>query len=172
MIYVALGANLPSERYGSPRATLLAAIEALEAAGLRVVARSRWYRSPAYPPSDQPDYVNGVVAIETAFDPKLLMITLHGLEIAFGRVRGAPNAARTLDLDLLAYHDLVSAGEGGNPVLPHPRMAGRAFVLRPLQELAPAWRHPASGQSIGALIAALPPDQVAIPLDDEWLTGP
>jgi 2-amino-4-hydroxy-6-hydroxymethyldihydropteridine diphosphokinase len=117
------------------------------------------------PPSDQPDYVNGVVAVETRLSPAALLARLHEIERAFGRERRIPNAARTLDLDLIAYHDRVTGPEEGAPILPHPRLAERAFVLLPLQELAPGWRHPVSCVSIADLIRALPPGQSAQPLE-------
>jgi 2-amino-4-hydroxy-6-hydroxymethyldihydropteridine diphosphokinase len=165
MIFVALGANLPSARFGPPRAGCEAAVAALEAAGLRVVGCSRWYGSAPVPPSDQPDYVNGVVAVETDLAPAALLARLHEIERAFGRERRVRNEARSLDLDLIAYHDRVSDGQGGGPVLPHPRLAERAFVLLPLRELAPAWRHPRSGATIADLVRALPSDQDARPLE-------
>lgn len=165
MILVGLGANLPTARFGSPRAGCEAAVAALEAAGLRVIAHSRWYRSKPVPPSDQPDYVNGMVAIETALPPEALLAKLHEIERAFGRERRISNAARTLDLDLIAFHNCVSEGGAGGPILPHPRMTERAFVLLPLQELAPDWRHPHSGMSIADLVRALPPGQHAEPLE-------
>lgn len=165
MIYVAVGANLPSVCYGPPRETCEAALRAMEGAGIHIVGRSRWYRSAPMPPSDQPDFVNGVVAVETAFDPAALLARLLSIEKDFGRVRGEPNAARILDLDLIAYHERVSDGTGGKPVLPHPRMALRAFVLLPLRELDPLWRHPLTGVRISELIAALSPSQKAEPLD-------
>ncbi len=164
MILVALGANLPSPRFGGPRDTLEAALEALAERGIRVVRRSRWYRSHPVPASDQPDYVNGVVAVETELEPSALLAELHRIEAAFGRVRREPNAARLLDLDLLAYHGRVSDGSDGGPVLPHPRMRARAFVLKPLAEVAPAWRHPATGEPLGELLAALPEESPAEPL--------
>jgi 2-amino-4-hydroxy-6-hydroxymethyldihydropteridine diphosphokinase len=70
------------------------------------------------------------------------------------------NAARTIDLDLLDFRGEVAAGGPGKATLPHPRLSGRAFVLRPLADLAPDWRHPVSGISIDALVAALPPNQL------------
>ena len=108
--------------------------------------------------------MNGVVAVETALEPAALLAELHGIEAAFGRERREKDAARTLDLDLIAYHEQVSDGGRGGPILPHPRMAGRAFVLAPLREVAPGWRHPASGRTLDELIAALAPDAVAVPL--------
>ena len=82
---------------------------------------------------------------------------------SFGRKRRVVNEARPLDLDLLAYGDRVDPGPTP-PILPHPRLAERAFVLLPLAELLPEWRHPATGESVARLIAALPPDQQARPL--------
>ena len=91
-----------------------------------------------------------------------LLAELHAVEEAFGRVRTVPNAARLIDLDLLDFHGEIAAGGPGRATLPHPRMADRAFVLRPLADLAPDWRHPVTGPPIAALLAALPADQVAI----------
>ncbi|MBI4967437.1 MAG: 2-amino-4-hydroxy-6-hydroxymethyldihydropteridine diphosphokinase [Rhodospirillales bacterium] len=155
MILIGLGANLPSPA-GPPAETFRAALAALAARGVRVLRVSRAYRSPAWPPSDQPDYLNAVALVETTLAPPELLALLHALEREFGRVRGEPNAARPLDLDLLDYHGRVQAAD---PVLPHPRMGARAFVLLPLVEIAPHWRHPASGDAIADLIARLLPGQ-------------
>ena len=76
-----------------------------------------------------------------------------------GRVRSVPNAARLIDLDLIDFKGEIAPAAPGKATLPHPRMAGRAFVLRPLADLAPAWRHPVTGAAIADLIAALPSDQ-------------
>lgn len=167
MILIGLGANLKSERGGTPRHTLEAALGNMEAAGVRVVRRSRWYRSAPVPPSAQPWYVNGVAAVETALTPAALLLALHRVEAEFGRERGEMGAARTLDLDLLDYAGMVSAGEGGMPILPHPRLHERTFVLLPLAEVAPNWRHPALGKGVEELIADLPPGQTARPLAAE-----
>ena len=78
---------------------------------------------------------------------------LHGVETDFGRLRSAPNAPRTLDIDLLDYDGLVMTD---GVVLPHPRLAERSFVLAPLAEIAPDWRHPVTGLGAGELLAALP----------------
>lgn len=163
MILVALGANLPSADHGSPRETLEAALAALEAAGLRIAARSPWYASAPVPPSDQPWFVNGVVALGTDLPPEALLPVLHEIEERFGRVRSVANAARILDLDLLDHGGAVTA-EGAWPRLPHPRLAERAFVILPLADVAPAWRHPETGASLADLMVALPPDQLCRPL--------
>jgi 2-amino-4-hydroxy-6-hydroxymethyldihydropteridine diphosphokinase len=162
MILIGIGSNLPSQA-GPPLATAEAALAALAAAGLVVRRRSRWYESAPVPPSDQPWFVNGVVEIATDLEPAALLAVLHRIEAAFGRTRTAANAARPLDLDLLAYDDRVSDGEDG-VVIPHPRLHERAFVLLPLAELAPGWRHPRTGRPIAELIAALPAGAKARPI--------
>jgi len=163
MILIGLGANLASPEFGAPPRSLEAALALMIERGLGIAARSRWYRSAPVPPSDQPWFVNGVVAVETALEPAALLEVLHAIEARFGRVRREPNAARVLDLDLLAYDGRVSA-EGENPVLPHPRLHERAFVLHPLAEIAPGWRHPRLGRTLAALLAGLPPESAAEPL--------
>jgi 2-amino-4-hydroxy-6-hydroxymethyldihydropteridine diphosphokinase len=162
VILIGLGANLPSPA-GAPVATFAAALDALGENGVRVLVRSRWYRTAPVPASDQPDFVNGVVAVSAALEPGDLLALMHRIEARFGRVRGLPNAARPLDLDLLAYDDRVMTGSAG-PILPHPRLHERAFVLLPLKDVAPGWRHPLLGRTVEEMIAALPPGQEATPL--------
>jgi 2-amino-4-hydroxy-6-hydroxymethyldihydropteridine diphosphokinase len=154
MILIGLGANLPS-RAGSPAQTLHAALAELARGDVRVVAVSSFYRTPAWPDPADPTFVNAVAMIETSLAPAALIALLHDIERAFGRERSTRNAPRTLDLDLLDYDGRI---EEGLPVLPHPRIASRGFVLVPLCEVAPDWRHPVSGLTVQALIAALPPE--------------
>lgn len=163
MILIALGANLPSAA-GGPRETLEAALAQLEAAGVRVVARSRWYRTAPVPASDQPWFVNGVARVETALDPAALLTVLRRIEQAFGRQRTVLNAARSLDLDIIDYDGRVE--NTPELTLPHPRMQDRAFVLLPLAEIAPSWRHPTLGKTVETLISALPEGQKAAPLGE------
>lgn len=160
-IYIALGANLPGPA-GSPRATLEAALARLAAAGVKIVRRSRWYRSPAWPNPADPEFANAVAEVETTLPPPALLALLHEVEAALGRGRGTPNAPRAIDLDLLDHRGAVEAGP---PSLPHPRLHRRAFVLLPLAEIAPGWRHPVSRRSIGELIAALGPETAAKPFE-------
>ena len=161
MILIALGANLPSPA-GGPQQTLEAALERLEASGVHIAARSRWYRTAPVPVSDQPWFVNGVARVETALEPAALLMLLRQVEEAFGRQRTMPNAARTLDLDIIDYDNRVE--NAAELTLPHPRMQDRAFVLLPLAELASDWRHPILGKTVENLISALSPEQKAEPL--------
>jgi 2-amino-4-hydroxy-6-hydroxymethyldihydropteridine diphosphokinase len=97
--------------------------------------------------------VNAVAIVDTTLSPSELLQTMLDVERLFGRIRGRPNAARTLDLDLLDYDGRV---EKGPPILPHPRIEKRGFVLVPLSDIEPHWRHPVSGKSVGDLLSALP----------------
>ncbi len=107
------------------------------------MAASSWYSTAAVPVSEQPDYINGVIIVESGLEPRACLARLQEIEARVGRVRWERNAARVLDLDLVAAGDLVMESEV--LTLPHPRMAERAFVLEPLCEIAPGWRHPVLG---------------------------
>jgi 2-amino-4-hydroxy-6-hydroxymethyldihydropteridine diphosphokinase len=161
VILIGFGANLPSAA-GGPQQTLEAALVRLEASGVHIAARSRWYRTAPVPASDQPWFVNGIARVETALDPPALLALLRRIEGEFGRRRTVRNAARTLDLDIIDYDGRVE--NGADLVVPHPRMQDRAFVLLPLAEIAAGWRHPILGESVETLIAALPAEQKAEPL--------
>ena len=129
--FIALGANL-----GDARAVVLQAMEGLDGlAGSRVTARSSLYRS-APVDATGPDFINAVVALDTMLAPEALLAELQRLERAAGRERPYRNAPRTLDLDLLRHGEASLHTE--HLTLPHPRMHERAFVLRPLAEIAPA----------------------------------
>jgi 2-amino-4-hydroxy-6-hydroxymethyldihydropteridine diphosphokinase len=150
--FIALGANLPS-RAGSPAETLRAALVELTRAGVAIEKVSKLYSSPAWPDPSDPSFVNAVAEARTNLSPIQLLERLHETETAFGRTRSKLNAPRSLDLDII---DFGSRVEPGPPRLPHPRVSSRAFVLVPLHDIAPKWTHPATGESVAALIAALP----------------
>jgi 2-amino-4-hydroxy-6-hydroxymethyldihydropteridine diphosphokinase len=157
-VYIGLGANLPSPEHGTPRETLEAAMRTLEARGLTIVARSGFYESEPVPVSDQPWYLNAVVEVATDLDAPATLALLHSVENAFGRVRAVRNEPRVLDLDLLDHRGIAREGPD-SPVLPHPRLTDRAFVLLPLRDIAPQWRHPVSGRTVGELLESLPEGQ-------------
>jgi len=157
LILIGLGANLPSD-VGGPVETLTAALAEMARAGIVITLRSPWYRSQPVPVSDQDWFVNGVVAVETSLEPGPLLGVLHDIEAGFGRRRAVRNEARPLDLDLLAYGARVA--DDATLQLPHPRLQMRAFVLEPLADIAPDWRHPVSGATLDAMRCALPPGQV------------
>ncbi len=149
-VIIALGSNLPGD-YSSPRKLLEAAIDRLAPAGLRVISRSRIWRSAAWPDPTQPEYLNVVTLVETALSPSRILHTLHSIEADFGRVRGAPNEARPLDLDLIAAGRRVT--QEGGMIIPHPRAHERLFVMGPLAEIAPDWVHPVLGRTAVDLAA-------------------
>jgi 2-amino-4-hydroxy-6-hydroxymethyldihydropteridine diphosphokinase len=157
VILVGIGSNLAAPGFASPLATAAAALAALPDIGIRVVHRSRWYQTAPVPPSDQPWFVNGVVVVETGFAPIALLDGLLALEARFERRRGVRNAARTVDLDLLDYDGRECGSE--RLTLPHPRLHERRFVLAPLVEIAPEWRHGRLGLTAVELLARLPAGQ-------------
>jgi 2-amino-4-hydroxy-6-hydroxymethyldihydropteridine diphosphokinase len=172
---MALGSNLPSS-IGPPRAILEAALLALQTQEVVVEAVSNWWRSPAWPPGSGPDYVNGAARLATRLPPSAVLAAFHKVESDLGRLRPRRWAARVCDLDLLAdgqavlpdhatvraWMDLPPAEQRARVpdqlLLPHPRLHERGFVLAPLMEVAPDWRHPILHHTVRELAAALPPD--------------
>ena len=152
-VLIGLGANIPSAA-GTPAKTFQAALRTLEQAGLEPVALSPFYETEAWPNASDPAFLNAVAAFNSRLQPLALMTLLHEVETQFGRKRSAPNAPRTLDLDLLDYDGEV---EEGALTLPHPRIAQRRFVLEPLQAVAPHWRHPLTGLTAEAMLKTLLP---------------
>jgi 2-amino-4-hydroxy-6-hydroxymethyldihydropteridine diphosphokinase len=155
MILIAIGANLPGVEGGSARMTCeRAAARLREMPDLLHVALSPWYRTVPIPKSGQPDYCNGVIRLEGDPRPADLLAELQEIELDFGRMRAEPNAPRTLDLDIIDLNGAIRAVP--DPVLPHPRAHLRAFVLRPILDVAPAWRHPTLRIGVATLLAGLP----------------
>ena len=121
---------------------------------------SRWYESDPIPASSQPRYINAVAHLRGRIDPAALLAILQRIEALAGRSRSGANAARTLDLDIIAMGDLIRAEP--DPILPHPRAHLRAFVLMPLMDVMPNWVHPQYRLTIGQMLAALPPQGVRV----------
>ena len=152
MILIALGANLASPA-GPPAVSLRAALRLLPQHDVAVCGVSAFYCSPAWPDPRDPPFVNAVARVETPRSPADLLRALKQLELAFGRSSAPQNAPRPLDLDILDYDGIVQSGP---PILPHPRLQERGFVLIPMRDVAPGWRHPVLGLDVTALLGALP----------------
>lgn len=176
---IALGSNQHSPA-GGPANTLRAALAALEVVeGLALRRTSTFFQTPAFPPGSCSDYINAVASFDCSLSPQALLAQLHAIESGFARQRKSRWAARTIDLDLLAladmvlpdeltwrkWHDLAPAQQleiaPEQLILPHPRLQDRGFVLVPLAEIAPGWRHPVLGLSVVEMLAALPADALA-----------
>ncbi|WP_428393798.1 2-amino-4-hydroxy-6-hydroxymethyldihydropteridine diphosphokinase [Lichenicoccus sp.] len=154
MILVAIGANLPGPWGATPLETCRrAARELRRLDGLQVLTVSRFYRTTPVPRSAQPDYANAMVRLAGDAEPAALLAALQAIEQAAGRSRGARDAARTLDLDIIDIAGQLR--DSPDPVLPHPRTTERAFVLVPLADVAPDWIDPRSGRGVAALLAAI-----------------
>ena len=143
-VIVALGCN-DKGPWADCREALEAALCRFRTEGLDIIARSSWWRSAAWPDPQDPPFLNGVVLVRTDHDPHETMAALGRIEDAFGRMRGARNAPRTLDLDLIAWGR--EQGDLDGLILPHPRAADRLFVMGPLAEIAPDWVHPNGGMA-------------------------
>ncbi|WP_298281132.1 2-amino-4-hydroxy-6-hydroxymethyldihydropteridine diphosphokinase [Acidocella sp.] len=166
MILIAIGANLPGVNGETADETCRKAAQAVsQIEGLTFIACSPWYRSASWPDPTQPAYCNGMIRAEGNMAPEVLLKHLQKIETVFGRNRSVPNAPRTLDLDIIDLNGLVRAMP--DPVLPHPRAHQRGFVLRPILDVAPGWRHPVLRQSVATLLAELPPQEIAPWSDDE-----
>lgn len=170
---IAVGSNAVSDDV-TPFQRVVAGLRELETridAPLRV---SPFYNTPAFPPGAGPDFVNAACAVETDLDADDLLAMLHDIEAGAGRERHARWAPRTLDLDLLALGDTVLPDAAtverwmdlplerqaeetpATLILPHPRMQERSFVLVPLMDVAPDWRHPLSGLSVAEMLGRRP----------------
>lgn len=164
MILIAVGANLPGPDDATPLQNCIAAVEAVgRIPGIEFVALSAWYRTSAIPRSDHPDYCNGVIRLAGEIAPLALLNALQEIEKQLGRVRAFPNAPRSIDLDIIDLNGIIRATPP--PILPHPRAHLRAFVLRPLMDVAPSWRHPTLRRGVFALLSELPPQGI-----EPWFT--
>lgn len=150
MVVVALGSNLAGG-YGSSEALLEAALARFPAVGLKILKRSSWWRSAAWPDPMGPEYRNGVALVEAERGPLATLRALQDIETDLGRERSVRNAPRTLDLDLIAHGRAVLDDPG--LTLPHPRAHERLFVMGPLAEIAPDWLHPTLARTAAMLAA-------------------
>jgi 2-amino-4-hydroxy-6-hydroxymethyldihydropteridine diphosphokinase len=171
---IAVGSNLPSQA-GSVSASVTVALELLAGENsVELIAQSRLFQTPAYPAGSGPDFVNGAVTVVTSLAPRQLLACLHEIEAKLGRTRTNRWEARVLDLDLLACGDIVlpdratldrwislpqadqATATPDQLILPHPRLQDRAFVLVPLADIAPDWRHPILDKTVREMLHTLP----------------
>lgn len=175
---LALGANLAPEGM-APQDTLHAALSLLEDRAGSSPKVSRFFRTPAFPPGSGPDFVNAAALLPWPHPPEALLALLHQIEAELGRTRRTRWEARIIDIDLIALGDRVlpdpetqdywqglSLAQAATQtpdrlILPHPRLAERSFVLVPLADIAPDWRHPVTGLSVSEMLAARPADERA-----------
>jgi len=170
---VAVGANLPVGSM-TPEENVTAAMDMLEKRCGSTLRRSRLWRTPAYPEGAGPPFVNAALSLDWSGTARDLLTLLHEVEEAFGRQRTSRWEARKMDLDLIGLGDIVLPDAGGfrawhdlspeeaatrmpeDLIVPHPRMDERVFVLAPLCEVAPDWRHPVLGLTVREMLDALP----------------
>lgn len=171
--FIALGSNQTLHNQSSVQ-LVRRAIDEIAEVFCSHICDADFFRSPSIPADSGPDYVNTVVAICTDLPPQAVLERLHHIESHFDRVREARWAARTLDLDLIAQGDTVLPDRKiqmdwvtlsradqmqiapDRLILPHPRMQDRAFVLTPMGQICPEWRHPVLGRTVTEMLAALP----------------
>jgi len=154
MILVAAGSSLPFCGIDSQQIVSRAFFALGRITHLKKI--SCLYETQAWPDPADPPFINAVAEIDTRMSPEALLQTLLAIEAAFGRRRSARNAPRSLDLDMLAYHQARRSGGESGLILPHPGLHEREFVLAPLCDIAPEWRHPVTGAAAKAMLEALP----------------
>jgi 2-amino-4-hydroxy-6-hydroxymethyldihydropteridine diphosphokinase len=174
---IALGANQPSGNR-TLKVTLGQAIQSVGEKGAVIRSVSRFFQTPCFPAGAGPDYLNAALMIEADWTPARALAILHGIEQDFGRERVQRWGQRTLDLDLIAYDDMVAPDletyqnwrnlpvetqkmrAPDQLILPHPRLQDRAFVLVPMADVAPNWQHPVTGLSVSEMLACLPQSEI------------
>ncbi len=152
MILVAIGSNLESKQFGAPYKNCLEAIKLIKRQ-FDVKQVSNFYKTEPIPKSSQPWFVNAVIEIITEYGPKKILKELLVLEKYFKRKRKNKNEPRVIDLDLISYNEIIM--NTNSLILPHPRMHTRKFVIKPICDLDPLWRHPLLNKTAEDLLKKL-----------------
>jgi len=151
--FLALGSNI-----GDREANLRDAVDRLASDEIHVLRRSSLYETAPQEMLDQPSFLNAVMEVETSLLPMQLLARIREIEREMGRQRIAPKGPRNIDIDILFYGRAVITTQ--ELEVPHPRLAQRRFVLEPLAEIAPDFRHPVTGKTASEILAALEPQGV------------
>ena len=156
MIILSLGSNLPS-RFGDRFDNLKLAINFIETCGIIIDKKSSFYETPSYPDKKNPKFINIVISIKTDLPPTDLMSVLIYIEEKLDRKRDKKNDPRTCDIDIIDYNNKIFDFKYKNLdlVVPHKLLTSRNFVLIPLHEILPNWKHPKNKEIISSLIEKL-----------------
>ena len=156
MILLGIGSNLNSS-YGDRFKNINLAISYLESLKIKILKKSSFYKSPSYPNVKDPEFINIVIAISTLFTPSELASKLIFIEEKLERKRNYKNEPRTCDIDIIDYNGKIIDFNFNNLnfVVPHERLSNRSFVLIPIKEILPDWKHPATNEHIDLLINRL-----------------
>ena len=156
MIFLGLGSNLPS-KYGNRFTNINLAISCLEVNEIKVIKKSSFYETPSYPNKKNPKFINVVILVKTILSPTDLMSVLIFIEERLERKRGKKNDPRTCDIDIVDYNSQILNLKYNNLdfTLPHKNLTSRNFILFPLQEILPTWKHPKTKEIINVLLQKL-----------------
>ena len=157
MVILSLGSNLPS-KFGDKFDNLKLAVSFLESYGIIIDKKSSYYETSSYPDKSKPKFVNIVISIKTDLPPIDLMSVLIYIEEKLERKRNKKFDPRTCDIDIIDYNKKILnfRYQNSDLTIPHKQLKYRNFVLFPLQEILPNWKHPKTGEIISALINKLP----------------
>ena len=156
MIFLGLGSNL-SSKYGDRFANIHLAISYLEGYGIKVIKKSSFYETPSYPNKENPKFINAIILVETTLPLVDLMSVLIFIEKKLERKRGKKNDPRTCDIDIIDYNSEILNLRYNNLELtvPHKELTSRNFILFPLREISPTWKHPKTKEIVSVLLQKL-----------------
>ena len=160
MVLLSLGSNLAS-KYGDRFENLKIAMSFLDGYGIKILRKSSFYETPSYPEKSNPKFINLAISVDTNLPPVDLMSVLIHIEEKLERKRNKKNEPRTCDIDIIDYKNQIINFQYRNLdlIVPHKSLANRNFVLIPLQEIVPEWKHPETKEIISSLIEKLPNDE-------------